>query len=360
MFRFHDLKSIHLEITNNCQASCPMCARNDHGGLSNPLIKLKDWTLDDFKNIINKEVLAQIEHLYFCGNFGDPLVNNNLLEMCEYVRDNSDILVRIHTNGSLRSEEWWKKLAKVMPKNHMVIFGIDGLADTHHLYRIGTDWHKIIANARAFIQAGGIAEWAYIKFEHNQHQVEDARKIADEIGFKSFTVKNTIRFLEPDYPVYDKNGETKYYIKPPTDNVVKFVDKDIISQFNTWYSSVEIDCQVKQNKEIYIDAFGHLYPCCWMGSTQYQYNKPDTIIYPYKQQSVKEQGEWLEDLGGQDSLDLNKVSIKEVLDSKKWETIWNTYWHTKKMLVCAKNCGNTKENMFSKPKDQFVERINFD
>jgi hypothetical protein len=30
------------------------------------------------------------------------------------------------------------------------------------------------------------------------------------------------------------------------------------------------------------------------------------------------------------------------------------------MLVCAKNCGNTKENMFSKPKDQFVERINFD
>lgn len=337
-----------------------MCARNDHGGLSNPLIKLKDWSLDDFKTIINYEVLQQIEHLYFCGNFGDPLVNNNLLEMCEYVRDNSDILVRIHTNGSLRSEEWWKRLAAAMPKNHVVIFGIDGLEDTHHLYRIGTDWNKIINNARAFIHAGGTAEWAYIKFEHNQHQVEDARKIADEVGFKSFTVKNTIRFLEPDYPVYDKNGETKYYIKPPTDNVVKFVDKDIIRQFSTWYNSVEIDCQVKQNKEIYIDAFGHLYPCCWMGSTQYQYNKPDTIIYPYKQQSVKEQGEWLSDLGGQDALDLNKVSIKEILDSTAWKTIWDTYWHNKKMLVCAKNCGNTKENMFSKPKDQFIERINFD
>ena len=82
MFPFTDLEQIHLEITNNCQASCPMCSRNHHGGQENPLIKIQEWTLEDFKHIINQEVLDQIDSLYFCGNFGDPLLNNNLIQMC--------------------------------------------------------------------------------------------------------------------------------------------------------------------------------------------------------------------------------------------------------------------------------------
>ena len=95
MFPFKDLKQIHLEITNNCQASCPMCSRNIHGGLPNPLISINEWTLDQFKSIINQEVLDQIDEIYFCGNFGDPLLNNDLLEMCRYVKDNSNVFVRM-------------------------------------------------------------------------------------------------------------------------------------------------------------------------------------------------------------------------------------------------------------------------
>ena len=82
MFRFSELKNIHLEITNRCQASCPMCSRNIHGGLENPLIKNQDWTTNDFKNILSKEVLHQLQGFYFCGNFGDPIINNDLIEMC--------------------------------------------------------------------------------------------------------------------------------------------------------------------------------------------------------------------------------------------------------------------------------------
>lgn len=39
MFNFQDLKQVHLEITTRCQASCPMCSRNYHGGLDNPNLK---------------------------------------------------------------------------------------------------------------------------------------------------------------------------------------------------------------------------------------------------------------------------------------------------------------------------------
>jgi MoaA/NifB/PqqE/SkfB family radical SAM enzyme len=52
MFALADLKSLHVEITNRCQAACPMCSRNYHGGLDNVLIKNADWSLDDFKNIV--------------------------------------------------------------------------------------------------------------------------------------------------------------------------------------------------------------------------------------------------------------------------------------------------------------------
>ena len=57
MFKFSELRQIHLEISNRCQASCPMCSRNYHGGQDNPLIKGKDWTLDEFKQIMSPEVL---------------------------------------------------------------------------------------------------------------------------------------------------------------------------------------------------------------------------------------------------------------------------------------------------------------
>ena len=51
----------------------------------------------------------------------------------------------MHTNGSAREQNWWKELAKYRV---IVTFGIDGLEDTHHLYRISTDFNKIIDNAQ--------------------------------------------------------------------------------------------------------------------------------------------------------------------------------------------------------------------
>jgi MoaA/NifB/PqqE/SkfB family radical SAM enzyme len=79
MFNFNQLKQLHLEISNNCQASCPMCTRNIHGGIENPNLKLKDWSLEEYKTIISEEVLHQVELIYFCGNYGDPLLNNDLI-----------------------------------------------------------------------------------------------------------------------------------------------------------------------------------------------------------------------------------------------------------------------------------------
>jgi len=71
MFNFSQLRQIHLEISNNCQASCPWCLRNYNSGITNPLIKIENWSLEEFQKIINPEVLSQLTVLNFLGNSGD-------------------------------------------------------------------------------------------------------------------------------------------------------------------------------------------------------------------------------------------------------------------------------------------------
>ena len=78
MFKFTDLKQIHLEVSNNCQASCPMCSRNISGGLENPLIKVQNWSFNDFKNIMNQEVFDQIARYNLELNVPNLWVTNGL------------------------------------------------------------------------------------------------------------------------------------------------------------------------------------------------------------------------------------------------------------------------------------------
>ena len=64
MFKFNQLKSIHFEISNNCQASCPMCDRNQNGGSVNPHIDLSELTLDDAKRIFEPDFIKQLNTMY--------------------------------------------------------------------------------------------------------------------------------------------------------------------------------------------------------------------------------------------------------------------------------------------------------
>lgn len=354
MFNFSELKQIHLEITNNCQASCPMCSRNIHGGMDNPLLQLNSWTFDDFKQIMTAEVLNQIEGYYFCGNFGDPLLNSDLIKMCAYSKVTApNTRIAIHTNGSLRNPEWWATLAQALPYNHRVVFAIDGLEDTNHLYRIGTNFWKILENAQAFINAGGKAEWAFIRFKHNEHQVARAKQLAEIYGFKTFTMKDSSRFLmEPKYPVYDKEGNTTHYLEPAGVSEIKFIDKKTIDNYRDVVKQVDIDCQAIALKEIYIDAFKNVFPCCYIAMIPYIPVDADSEIVPIRKDILDQYNALVTDLGGIDALNATKVSVKDIINSQPYQTVWKKYWDSKGLITCARSCGVTKE--YSKPKDQFV------
>lgn len=352
MFNFSQLKQIHLEITNNCQASCPMCARNINGGVKNPLIKLNDWTLDDFKSVMTEEVLGQIDSYYFCGNFGDPIVNGDLLEMCRYsVSTNDAVGITIHTNGSAKSKDWWKSLAHTLPKNHRVVFALDGLADTHKLYRVGTDFDRILENASVFINNGGNAEWVFIRFKHNQHQVEEARQLSVNLGFSKFTVKNSSRFfLKPYVNVINRLGEITHTIEPATDTPIKFIDKSAINNIDSIVRNASINCLVQESREVYIDAFKKLYPCCYIGAIPYLHRTNIELVSITKQMQ-DQHASLMNDLKENDT---SKKSIKDIIDSNEFQTVWEKYWGPNKLIVCAKTCGANLN--FSRPAEQVLNK----
>lgn len=353
MFTFSQLENIHLEITNRCQASCPMCSRNFHGGLENPLIENNDWTITDFKQILTTEVLQQIKGFYLCGNFGDPIINNDLIDMCSYSRDvKPNLNIRLHTNGGARSTDWWKRLAKAMPQNHNVIFAIDGLADTHSLYRVGTDFNKVLENAKAFISAGGTAEWAFIKFKHNEHQLIACEALAKEHGFTRFTYKDSARFVATEqFPVYDSDGNTVRYLEPPTGSNINLITQDVIDNYKDIVDASEIDCYVKHTKEIYIDAYKKIMPCCFLASIPYNYAATNDATKSIRLEIEQQYKDLINDLGNTNALE---KSIQDVLGSSAWQTVWNKYWGKEKLITCARTCG---VNKLSKPKDQFIEHI---
>jgi hypothetical protein len=342
MFKFDELKRVHIEITNRCQASCPMCPRNIHGGISNPLLSTNEWSLDDFIKIFPVDILTHLERINFCGNFGDPLMNNNLIEMCEYIKINApNIRLEIHTNGSLRSTEWWKNLYQALPINHIVVFALDGLADTHSLYRVGTNYNLILKNARTFIEAGGNAEWMFIRFKHNEHQVTAAEQVSNELGFTKFTVKNSRRHARP-FPVVDETGTFLYNLEQPSDSTVKFVSKSDIQGHQKWPNADKINCVAIKDNELYIDAHYQLSPCCMIGAFLYTNYDVDLLkTYDlFQEDSVIEEGSRVrEQVLGFPRLNVLESGLKDIVETDQWQTMWQQKWKDKSSSTCIIMCG---------------------
>jgi MoaA/NifB/PqqE/SkfB family radical SAM enzyme len=361
MYKFNEIKKLHLELSTNCQAKCPMCARNNHGGLENPLLPINDISIDFFKHIFSSEFLLQIESVSICGNFGDALLNNDLPLILKYISNsNSKIKLDLHTNGSLRPVKWWKDLVSVLPLNHVLHFGIDGLEDTHHLYRIGTDFNKIIKNAKAFIEAGGVARWNFITFKHNEHQLENARQLSKEIGFESFQEKQTSRFIgNPWFDVVDKNGKIIYKLENPTERKIVFIDKDTVDNFKQIIDNSKIECEIENTKSVYVDGQGYLWPCCFIAGTRYFYSDPDKLIHGYRIYNTEMFNKMIDKFGGLEQFNLRNRSVKDIVDSDAWQNLWNQSFIGEKLPVCARTCGKFEKPIISQCRDQFLDLDKF-
>jgi MoaA/NifB/PqqE/SkfB family radical SAM enzyme len=117
---------------------------------------------------------------------------------------NPNISIDICTNGGVQKPNWWIEIGKLLKQKGKVVFAIDGLEDTNHIYRINVKWDKILENIKAYISTGASAEWQFIPFKHNDHQVDECRALSKELGFNKFFIKPSHRNIT-NQPQNEKN-----------------------------------------------------------------------------------------------------------------------------------------------------------
>ena len=272
MLKLDQITVVQIELTTRCNARCPMCMRNYRGLDYNSGYPDTELTIDNIRHIFYPKLLAQLKQnlnygINFNGNLGDFCNARDSVEIVEYFVS-AGVKININTNGSARNPAWWQRLA--LPGVH-IGFAIDGLEDTHHLYRQDTDWYRVIQNARAFISAGGSATWRFVPFDHNRHQEAECRRLSQEWGFVEF--KN-IHAGRDTGPVYSRTGEFVHWLGKPRDDIPPI--KDMLHSHNTWFDAktikiakdtaeLNLKCVHIVNKEIYLAADGTVYPCCYLG-----------------------------------------------------------------------------------------------
>lgn len=237
-------KILHLEPTDVCNLACPVCAREIDLNFNKN--KKHHLTISQIHKYLQDSDISQLDKMFMCGSYGDPAAGKHTLEIYKHFRKvNPTITLGMNTNGSLKSIDWWVSLASILnTEKDYVVFSIDGLSDTNHIYRINSNWEKLIQNISAFISSGGRAHWDMLVYQHNEHQVDECRDLAQKLGFKWFRTKVSSRQLVNNLQ-YPSNWTKPVKIKKA------------------------IQCIALEEQSLYINAQGVAYPCCWLSTSPY-------------------------------------------------------------------------------------------
>ncbi len=368
MYNISSIKKLQIELTTKCNASCPVCSRNYSGGEVIEGLNNDTLSLTDIKQMFPVEILHNLRRINYCGNLGDAGFVKELPEILQYFQtmSNHDLIQHVRTNAGMRSSDFWHDLGtffyntnKEIPDYPLskagVVFSVDGLEDTNHIYRRGVMWDKVISNMTAYSEAGGYAIWEWLIFDHNKHQVEEAKLLAKKLGF-GFSVKKPLGFYEgnPFIEVFDKTGQHEYNIYPvdyignkeyiPSGKKISIRSQSqppkLSSQVNEWSKTMDIKCESLQHPEdqaIFVTASGHLLPCCYLGGALVERTNS------YSRYQFKEQVSHL----GLDKFDLRKNSLTDILKSPYFTNFFKEGWDREsaekgKLLFCAEVCGKCK------------------
>ena len=215
--------SISFEPTTSCNLRCPECPSGlreftrPTGMLKNDFFR---QTIDD----IYKDILYLI--LYFQG---EPYLNKNFLEMVQYASSRG-LYTATSTNAHFLTDEAARKT--VESGLDRLIISIDGTTqEVYRQYRVGGNINKVIAGAKNIVkwkkELKSKTPFVFFQFlvvKPNEHQIEDIKKLAEEVGvdevrFKTAQVydyqndPNQLIPVNEKFSRYKKNKEGKHEAK---------------------------------------------------------------------------------------------------------------------------------------------------
>jgi MoaA/NifB/PqqE/SkfB family radical SAM enzyme len=364
MFDYNTIDEYQIEVTSYCNAACPQCPRNNNGLGINQYMPLCHLDRTIINKQFDKELCGRLRQIFFCGSYGDPIMHPEFLDILRDFRSkNPTLWLYIHTNGGVHNVDYWVDIAKILNGYGQIDFGIDGLADTLHLYRKNVKYKKVIENARAFICAGGRAQWNFIVFRHNEHQVQQARDIAASMGFFNFLPRKTGRFFNhhtvEEMTSWPVAGES-YQLEPPKqleyrNNSMLFLPdlKKQYSNLQDYFSSTKIKCDALTGKKVAINVEGLVLPCNFFNHNLYDarfYNNslPGANVLSRSAAGKNQVREFLEQYG-LDNLSIKHNSLEEIFNNLMWSDLvasWSKDLSSGRLFECAMTCGSKLQKVW--------------
>lgn len=294
---YSKVKGITLDITPRCTLFCSKCERQmDTWTGMKPL--LSDMPINDFIKVIN-----YFHDIRFSGPYGDAILHKEFLTMLEETRIRGNE-VRVNNSASHRSLNWYKKAFLANP-NAFWVFGIDGLPEESHKYRVNQDG-KHLFNAMELANEMGVkVRWQYLVFKYNQHNIEKARKIALDHNIDIEVLKSK-RFDGPNDPLKpDDHYSNNFWLKDDNKNLTK-------EQLLEKYVESGLYPKCLHPKAMFgHTSQGYIMPCCWLTAKNVEKYYPDLCNESTKLSNVKSIEEILESPGWKKHLNLIKTESRD-------------------------------------------------
>lgn len=248
--------AISIEPTTACNLRCPQCPsglRQFTRPTGNLKPKLNQRILD------NLSPTLQYINYYFQG---EPFIHPQFLDLVKAATD-KNIYVATSTNAHFISEITADKI--IDSGLNEAIISIDGTTqETYEQYRVEGQLQKVLEGTKNLIAAKKkrnsklpVIAFQFLVVSHNEHQIEEVQKIADELGVDQVNYKtvqvydyetgNNLIPKNEEYSRYKKNKDGSYSLKNKFQN----------SCWRMWSSCV-------------FTWDGKIVPCCFDKDAQHQ------------------------------------------------------------------------------------------
>ena len=182
-----------IDLTYRCTLECPRCQRQeffrDHGE--------KVWGEDIPLDTIEKAT-DTFKAINFGGQLSDPIHHPNFIEILKLCYEKG-VQANVQTASTGKPKSWFIKAFEANP-NARWQFGIDGLPEESHKYRVNQDGQKlfdIMCEAKNYLNKTPC--WQYIIFKYNEEHIERAKFMAKVKGLR-FVVMQSHRWRGEDDP----------------------------------------------------------------------------------------------------------------------------------------------------------------
>lgn len=358
----------HLEVSSKCSLACPRCPRTEKPGM----YKVTEMDLSFVKSVLTPDVLSNTTTVLLCGGQGDPIYCKDFLNIVSYIKStNSNIEIKIVTNGSYKTEKWWTSLAKLLDKNDSIVFSVDGWDnDSNNKYRVNSNFDSILLGINTLSKNNYnlTITWSTIVFAFNESNLDTIQHIAETAGATHFQIVQSSLFgskvpayidkttgkdpLEPTYQGKHFHSD-KGLIIPLRKDAKKEYSKNFSSSIESRFehvgkyfetSDILPSCLLNE-RGLYIDAEGILYPCSW-------------ISHPFgKRSNGNKTIHWKDSLFVKYKNDFNlyKHNLDTILNSNSWNKLTNSFLDKDKHFVeCTQKC--SKAATMSRLKNYISEK----